>query len=1392
MRAQTAHRVVVDEVERARQVWQSGAAGQARKLLERHLGKFPEDTRALHLQAVVAMAQGSHTQACELMATALGLEPDNADFWCDFGTALHGKGEREAARDAYLRALEGRPDHLDALFNLANVLRELKQLKDCLQCYSALLERNPEYRYAWSNTGLALLELGHLEEARKCFAREIDLDAGNVGAYVNLGHVLRELGRVDEAIAVYRKGLALAPRYAELHLNLGVALNALGEAHAAIEHLRKAVKLKPGYDTAHHSLIFTLDFDAQVGTAMQQDARRAWYRECVQAAGVRPGRPLRDAESQRKLRVGYVSADFRLTSAAMGFAPLLLQYDRDHFEVYCYSNSVHEDRLTERFRQQIAGFRFIGGMTDAQAAQIVTRDRIDILVDLSAHMQGNRLGLFALRPAPVQITAWGYANGTGVAEMDYILADAVYLPDELATHFSERRLDVPSVIPYHPFDALPPLPETSADLARPVRFGCYTRWQKLSTETIALWADVLERVPGAELVLKASQQTDDQGVQAMLARFLAAGVAPGRIRFLPRAGWSAHLASFAEIDIQLDPYPHGGGISLLDGVAMGVPTLTLLGRTPPGRLGAALLQSMGVGEGWIAHTREDYIALAESWAARVGELRTARPALRARLLDSTLGDPTRYARAVEAAYRLAWEDCVPLLRAARAKHLLAARESLLRADSTGAMAALEPILSGCSPDAEVLQLAGVAALQNNDVERALDYLKDSLTLDETRAEAWVNLGVLLTRCHRPVDAVKAMQRAVELQPGDAETHYNLGCIWLGLNDLNAAGAAFDTALSLRPRHAMAMNNRGVVHERQGEMEKAEASFRNVLDMDPGNVLGHGNVGRVLVEREAFEEAIPHFERALQTGQEMHWLRYELAIWYERCGYHARLPSLWKEPFKPSTAPPARGSAHSDTNKVFARITELVRAAYLRRGHGQRAMSDELLKLCGRLMEVDHAAKNLLLDEAIALDPDNLPAYLQAGISLYHDGRYPAAERRWMEGLRRRDQLAREAGLLDQPHRVLDTSWYMALGHLQMMDSYLKSVELGMRARRTLWLMRTAHHRVPNEAYLEYWRPWVMLDAEVRSGSNLPTVAQATGVPLEQLPLITEHYFADRVEGGHEHWHMSFIAEVQRRWEARGGGPLLKLKPEDVLHGRQVLSELGVPEDAWFVCLHVREPGFWGKWDRSHPSIRNARIEDYRQAIEQVVARGGWVIRMGDRTMTPLVPMAGVVDYAHSALKSERMDVFLCGAARLFVGVNSGISLLPPTFGVPCLLTNFVPISIPFPYGKDRMLPKLFRRKGSDGLLSFDQMFERGVAHAQFARYVDDDLEVMDNDPADIAEGVCEMLDEIDGRIDASELASVDTLRRRYDAMLRTHGNFLGSPVGGRFLQRYADLLPQQR
>ena len=282
--------------------------------------------------------------------------------------------------------------------------------------------------------------------------------------------------------------------------------------------------------------------------------------------------------------------------------------------------------------------------------------------------------------------------------------------------------------------------------------------------------------------------------------------------------------------------------------------------------------------------------------------------------------------------------------------------------------------------------------------------------------------------------------------------------------------------------------------------------------------------------------------------------------------------------------------------------------------------------------------------------------------------------------------------MDQlPLRVLDASWYLAVGHIALLDSYIKAMQLGWHPKRQLWLLRVPSQKIPNHAYLDCWRTYLNVPEPGPTGTNWGGICRGTGAPFSSLQFLIDFFWANKDAEGHVLWHQQFAAAVQREWEAQARPPLLSLSEADRHQGQEALVQLGLPAGAWFACFHVREPGFWWKWNRVHATTRDADILTYTMAMQAVVERGGWVIRLGDATMKRLPPMPGVVDYAHSVLKSEKMDVFLSAECRFFVGVNSGLSLLPPTFGRPCVLTNFVPISVPF-LRADIIVPKLLRSR----------------------------------------------------------------------------------------------------
>ncbi len=345
--------------------------------------------------------------------------------------------------------------------------------------------------------------------------------------------------------------------------------------------------LDPGNAGTHSDLIFNLNFDARADIAEQQAERRRWAD--AHAARFAPKNPPlpRDPDPARRLRVGYVSAHFRAYAATYAFGGVLINHDPKQFEVFCYSDTRDKDDLTARFSARADHWRDTSGLGDDALADLIRRDRIDILVDLVGHMAGHRLLVFARKPASVQITAWGEPTGTGLATMDYLLADPVLVPAAERPLLRERVIDLPGALGFWTPEPLPepgPLPAKERGF---VTFGSFNRRAKLTAESLACWGDILKALPGSRLTLK-NKAYGEAGEQDMFRAGLdAAGIDPARVDVLGQTGRSQHFEAYRAIDVALDPFPHGGGMTTLDALAMGVPVVTWPGRTISSRLAAS-------------------------------------------------------------------------------------------------------------------------------------------------------------------------------------------------------------------------------------------------------------------------------------------------------------------------------------------------------------------------------------------------------------------------------------------------------------------------------------------------------------------------------------------------------------------------------------------------------------------------------------------------------------------------------------------------------------------------------------------------------------------------------------------------------------------------------------
>jgi protein O-GlcNAc transferase len=537
-------------------------------------------------------------------------------------------------------------------FELALQFHRAGDLHQAELLYEQILRIDPQHADALHLFGLLAHQVGRNDLAVEYIQKALRHRPDYVLAYNNLGSALREQGKFDEAIACFRHALRLMPDYAVAHHNLGNVLKDQGELDEAIACFRQALRLMPTYVAAHDNLVFTLHFhpDSDAGTLYREALR--WNEQHAKPL-TRINQPhANTADPKRKLRIGYVSPDFRNHSAANFLMPLLANHDRSQVEIFCYAEVARPVDMTERLRAYADTWRTTVGFNGERVEGMVREDRIDILVDLAVHTANNRLLVFARKPAPVQVTWCGYPGTTGLSTVDYRLTDP-YLdpPGETDFYYSEQSVRLPDTFGcYDPLSDQPLSEGLPALASGYFTFGCLNSFCKVNDGVLSLWTKVLRAVPHSRLLMLAPKGHERDHV---LANLTQQGIDVSRLEFADRLPRQQYLQTYNRIDLALDPSPYSGYITNLDAFWMGVPTMTLIGRTAVGRMGWSQLNNLGLQE-LAARTPEEYIALAVRLAGDLPRLQDLRIGLRSRMRASPLMDGQRFARHMEQAFRQMW------------------------------------------------------------------------------------------------------------------------------------------------------------------------------------------------------------------------------------------------------------------------------------------------------------------------------------------------------------------------------------------------------------------------------------------------------------------------------------------------------------------------------------------------------------------------------------------------------------------------------------------------------------------------------------------------------------------------------------------------------------------
>jgi len=612
----------------------------------------PGDGQALGNLGLALHSKGMFEESIALFRRALALDPGDCVAYNGLGLGFHAQGRLDEAADCFRKALALRPGYAEAQNNLGIVLGDLGRPGEAAACFRRALALRPGFVDALGNLGNALRAQGHFQQAIDCFNKALALAPRSPLALNNLGIAYHMQGLPGRALEFFERALAIRPDWHVAHNNLGRALLDLGEAERALGCLRQAVQLKPDYLDGWHSLLLCMNYVPGISPAeiCAEHARFGAVFEAPLRAHWQPHEQTPDPE--RRLRIGYVSADFCQHAVTHMFEPALASHDKAEFEIYCYSSGNRKDAVTERLRRHADHWRDLAGQSDAAAAARIRDDRIDILVDLSGHMAGNRLLAFARKPAPVQVSGIGYVTTTGLASIDYRITDAYADPPGLTdAHHTERLWRLPCIAVFKPAEGSPPVSPRPAPGSGHFTFACLNNLAKITPEVVVAWARILRAVPKSRLVL--GNAGDQEILERLLRKFSEQGVGASQLVFKPRLPLPEYLGLHQEIDLALDPFPYNGGATSCHSLWMGVPFVTLAGDRYMSRMGVSLLAHLGLPE-LIANNPDEYVTLACRLAADPSRLAEIRAGLRARMAASPLMDCVGFTRSLEAAYRAMW------------------------------------------------------------------------------------------------------------------------------------------------------------------------------------------------------------------------------------------------------------------------------------------------------------------------------------------------------------------------------------------------------------------------------------------------------------------------------------------------------------------------------------------------------------------------------------------------------------------------------------------------------------------------------------------------------------------------------------------------------------------
>ncbi len=722
------------------------------------------------------------------------------------GMLRYRTGEFEVGELLIREALQLKPDYADALQNLGVIVSGMLRFSEAEQLYRQVLKLTPENHKAMALLALVLITKGQTKEASELCAQSMQLCPANELNYLNMGNLMLAFGQPDQAYTYF---------------NQGVKLQAT--------------------DALKSSLLFVMNL---LPVFSQQDI----YRQSVQlvqkfadTSKRQKGGYLNSVQEKRKIRIGYVSGDFKLHPVAYYLKPVLANHDKEVFGIYLYNTFPLQDEVTDLLSSYAVVMRDISSVSDIQAEKLIRCDCIDILVDLAGHTGFNRLGLFALKPAPVQVSWLGYFNTTGLKAIDYLISDPITIPLEDDCFFSEKIIRLPICrFCYEPMPYTPPTTAGPALKNGYITFGSFNSIHKITFQVLATWSKILHAVSNSKLLLKSKSFSDDVVVDDFINRFKKYGISPDRIIFKKLSSHYEMLQEYGEIDIALDPFPYNGGATTCEALWMGVPVVTLEMGTPISRQSKAFLHAIHHQE-LVASTIDDYVLIAQKLALKPNQLALMRRNLRREMACSPLCDGPSFAKNIETVYKEIWETwrkdrLLPdTFKCFSPEELYSSGAVVLNdGDPEYAVLLLTEVLRHEAGHYEAINLLAEAYKKLGMLEKSLSMYRSGIRRYPHRYESYLGLGVLYVETTRYRQARKQLTAVLKLCPDNIQALVNLGIANRMLDRIHDSVVCCERVLELSPEHLGALGNLALAQGAMGDISKAVQTLKRGVEISPFN------------------------------------------------------------------------------------------------------------------------------------------------------------------------------------------------------------------------------------------------------------------------------------------------------------------------------------------------------------------------------------------------------------------------------------------------------------------------------------------------------------------------------------------------------------------------------